>query len=285
MVPSETKALSARWTERIWRAPDSRGLVAALIVLIVGGATIWLIVDAASRATPVAGLLIVAALFYGIISERLNEFSGPGGWSAKFIETAGKSIQHADAVIRYKPVDVNFLPKGTPEETMQRLIEAHEDTRPLVLTLTLGQAYDSTSFASLLTAFATVPNFRGVAVLSESGRLVAYSSVRQISWLASDNCSVSRDKLLAYIFRKNEDDIIKHISMSVITASNGSSYADVLERALEDNLTCVAIVDKYNRLCGIIDRDRLSAALVLSLTLSAQGKDAGRVGDDIHTAM
>jgi CBS-domain-containing membrane protein len=154
-----------------------------------------------------------------------------------------------------------------------------------VLTLTLGQAYDSTSFASLLTAFATVPNFRGVAVLSESGRLVAYSSVRQISWLASDNCSVSRDKLLAYIFRKNEDDIIKHISMSVITASNGSSYADVLERALEDNLTCIAIVDKYNRLCGIIDRDRLSAALVLSLTLSAQGKDAGRVGDDIHTAM
>jgi hypothetical protein len=61
------------------------------------------------------GLLIVATLFYGIISEILSEFTAPGGWSAKFIETAGKSIKYTDAVIRYKSLDVNFLQKGTHE--------------------------------------------------------------------------------------------------------------------------------------------------------------------------
>jgi hypothetical protein len=141
------------------------------------------------RSTPITGLLIVSTLFYVIISERLNEFTGPGGWSAKFSEDADKSIRNADAVFDYKPLDVNFLPKGTPEETMRHLVESHVDMRPLVLTLTLGQSYDSISFASLLTAFATVVNFRGIAVFAENGRLVAYSSVRQMPWLASVDCS------------------------------------------------------------------------------------------------
>jgi CBS-domain-containing membrane protein len=194
----------------------------------------------------------------------------PGGWSAKFSEDAKKSIRDANAVFDYKPLDVNFLPKGSPEETMHRLVEAHDDARPLVLTLALGQTYDSRSFASLLTAFATVPNFRGVAVLGEGDRLVAYSSVRQISWLASDDCGSLRESLLKYVHDKQEDDIIHHISMSVVTASNGSSYAEVLRKVLDANLSCIAIIDKHHRLCGIVDRDRLSAALVLSLTSSVQ---------------
>jgi hypothetical protein len=287
MAASGIRALSIEWIGRIWRARDSRGLAAALIVLIVGGVMISLIVDTGSRSTPMTGLLIVATLFYGIISERLSEFTAPGGWSAKFIETAGKSIKNADAVIRYKSLDVNFLPKGTPEETMRHLVDSHDDTRPLVLTLTLGQVYDSKAFASLLTAFATVPNFRGIAVIGETGRLVAYSSARQIAWLSSSYCDESRNKLLRYIHEKNEDEITKHICMSVIAASNGSSYAEVLRKTLEDNLSCIAIVDKYNKLCGIVDRDRLSAFLVLSLTSSAQGKDAGvdRAVDNVPTTM
>jgi hypothetical protein len=212
--------------------------------------------------------LVVALVFYGIISERLNEFTGPGGWSAKFSEDADKSISNAGAVIDYKSLDVNFLPKASPEETMRHLTEAHDDTRPLVLTLTMGQSYGSQSFASLLTAFATASNFRGVAVLGEGGRLVAYSSARQISWLASNDCASSRENLLSYIQERKEDDVIKHISMSIISASNGTSYSDVLGIILDANLSCIAIVDKYHRLCGIVDRDRLSAALVLSLTSS-----------------
>ena len=196
MATSETSRLWASWIEGIWRARDSRGLAAALIVLIVRGVTILLIMDPGSRSTPMTGLLIVSTIFYGIISERLNEFTGPGGWSANFSEDAEKSIRYANAVIDYKPLNVNFLPKGTPEETMRHLVESHDDTRPLVLTLTLGQSYDSMSFASLLTAFATVPNFRGVAVLGEGGRLVAYSSARQISRLASVDCAPSRKSLL-----------------------------------------------------------------------------------------
>jgi CBS-domain-containing membrane protein len=80
--------------------------------------------------------------------------------------------------------------------------------------------------------------------------------------------------------------VINHISMSVITASNGSSYAEVLREVLESNLNCIAVVDKYHRLCGIVDRDRLSAALVLSLTSSVQ-HDTGvrRRLDDKPTAM
>lgn len=69
--------------------------------------------------------------------------------------------------------------------------------------------------------------------------------------------------------------------MSVITASNGSSYAQVLRKALKENLTCIAIVDEHNKLCGIVDRDRLTAALVLSLTLSVQRRaGTDRTEDD-----
>ena len=176
--------------------------------------------------------------------------------------------------------------KELPRKRCAILSRLRDDTRPLVLTLTLSRSYKSVSFASLLTAFATAPNFRGVAILGESGRLVAYSSVRQISWLASDYCSSSRQTLLKDILNKNEAGVINHISMSDIAASDGSSYADVLRKAFKENLTCIAIVDEHYTLCGIVDRDRLTAALVLSLTSSVQRKvGAGRAEENDKPAV
>lgn len=273
MTSQATERPTIKWIEKNLEETDRRGLTIALIVLIIGGVVIALTVERKSAGVPITGLLFVSAIFYGVISKRITEFAAPGGWSAKFIETAQKSIRNTDAVFHYTPVDVNFQDKGTLEESMQRLVALHDDIRPLVLTLNLGIKYESESFAALLTAFATVPNFRGVAVLSNSGALIAYSSARQISWLSSIHCDVARSALLQYVENNDESKIIKHISMSSVRVTNGSSYIYVLNKALEKNLTCIAVVDEDNKLCGIVDIDRLAAALVLSVALSVQGGD------------
>jgi CBS-domain-containing membrane protein len=71
------------------------------------------------------------------------------------------------------------------------------------------------------------------------------------------------------------------MSMSTVSAYNGASYTDVLRKTIEENLSCIAIIDNHNKLCGIVDRDRFSAALVLSLIEAAEGKDVsgGQVGN------
>jgi hypothetical protein len=102
--------------EAVWSSPDpsARALI-AVVVLLVGGLGLTLLIDRPNRATPITGLLILAVIVYGVASGRLSEFSGPGGWRAKFSEAAGKPVKDLLAIITPTIIGVDLILHGTPE--------------------------------------------------------------------------------------------------------------------------------------------------------------------------
>ena len=73
-------------TERAFGSPEFRASAAAIIATVVGIVLVAIlqkglgITDGATIVT----LLLVPLLIYGIVSGRLLELTGPGGWGAKF---------------------------------------------------------------------------------------------------------------------------------------------------------------------------------------------------------
>jgi hypothetical protein len=85
---------------RLGRSHNNRDIIAVLVVLVfllLAIPGLWLAkskLGIGDSATLIA-LLVVPLLLYGIVSGRLKEFSGPGGWGAKFAE---------------QPVDLSLVP-------------------------------------------------------------------------------------------------------------------------------------------------------------------------------
>jgi hypothetical protein len=220
------------------------------------------------------GLLILAAIAYGVVSGRLSEFSGPGGLRAKFSEAAGKPVEELKAIISPTLLGVHSLLKGMPKDMMESLDHKRADKEPFAVTMTFGDDYREQQdlFSPLLSYLATFRNFRGVAVLDRDGRLIAYSPARQVVWLGSTQCTDLQRRLLRDIAERKCEDIQNHVVMTNVAVSFGSTFADTLDLALSQNLPGIAVVDDAKRFWAIIDRDRLMGLLILSLARIAQGK-------------
>lgn len=82
------KQIKAEDGQRTSASRDLRALAAAAGATVIGIALVAVLqkgVGIADSATTVA-LLLVPLLVYGIVSGRLRELTGPGGWGAKFAE-------------------------------------------------------------------------------------------------------------------------------------------------------------------------------------------------------
>jgi hypothetical protein len=72
-----------------WPAAEKRGIGAALAVLVVG---IFLAYVKIGESATLIALLLVPLVVYGIASGRIQEFSAPGGWAAKFRDAVKEKI-------------------------------------------------------------------------------------------------------------------------------------------------------------------------------------------------
>jgi hypothetical protein len=272
--------------EAVWSSPDQSALIAVVVVLLVGGLGLTLLIDEPHRATPMTGLLILAVIVYGVASGRLSEFSGPGGWRAKFSEAAEQPVKELTAIITPTTIGLDEILHGTTKAMIESLDKKRADKEPFTVTMTFGDDYQERLdlFSPLLSYLATFRNFRGVAVIDRDKRLIAYSPARQIVWLGSTQCTELQGHLLQHIAERKYEDIQNHVLMTNVSVSFGSTFADTLGLALSQNLPGIAVVDDANKFWAIIDRDRLMGLLILSLTRIAQGKRSSPLTPDDRTS-
>lgn len=213
--------------------------------------------------------LLCPLLIYGVVSGRLTEFSGPGGWGAKFAQATIDPVT--------SPIDVTSaqdIPKVALPETLQKIQQIHSG-KPVVLTLTLGTPSSSAGFgaypvANAIANLLAYPNFRFVVFLHPDRRLLCYIP----GWLlkpALESGSPGGNALMNAANSGNPDVVRGYPGMRTETISPSTTNAQALQAMEKLEIDAIPVVDPSDgRLAGVVSRDRILSGMLLALAKGAK---------------
>jgi hypothetical protein len=261
--------------DRRSRLPE-RDLIAgatALLFLVLGFAAIYVVAKVADveDGAVLAAVLIVPALLYLMLSGRVNERKGPAGLEVRLSAVANQTIpvhgqDAAGPGLSYEAL--RAVETGRRESFLRR-IQDITPTEPVLLTLTLGsESINADAAANYARGLTQFPRFRFVAILDTAGDLISYMDERAFRHLVEADV-VDAQELLTNIAQKNVGEIRKSAGMIVDTVTPDTSIADAL-REMERLRLNALLVTENHQVRGIVERDRLANALLLSLIESSQ---------------
>jgi len=219
-----------------------------------------------------AALLVVPALIYLLLSGRVSELKGPAGLEVRLSEVAKQTIpgpgkERSAGTLAYEAVQA--VEKGRKESFSSRVSDITAE-EPVVLTLTLGSGpIDGAAAADYVTGLTQFPRFRFVAVLDSHGKLISYMEERAFRHIIEANVTDAHE-LLNNIHLKNVGAVREFPGMIVPTVTPGTSIADALRKMQRLRLNAL-LVTQDGRVTGVVERERLANALLLSLVDNASG--------------
>jgi hypothetical protein len=234
-------------------------LVAAVGVLLIMK---WL-VGSVDGATFVA-VLLFPLIVYAVVSGRVAEFTGPGGWGAKF-RTAATSQVETSGIIE-NAEDLQAVEKGGLRD-LGRAVEQLNPDLPNALTLRVGRSgyYHPEAILRYLKALLAVgPSTYVVFVEYETGQFVGSANASQV--VAILEAGPTRDDFMAELESGGEaafEDLGFLVRESL---SPDDSNNQALEKFLDTNADALVVVSvDGQKPVGIVDRNRLMTKLMVKL--------------------
>ena len=213
-----------------------------------------------------AVVLIVPALLYLMLSGRVNEFKGPGGLEVRLSAVAQQTIpvhgtEAQGGALAYE--ELRAVETGRRESFLRR-IQDITPREPVILTLTLGsKAINGEAAANYARGLTQFPRFRFVAVLDSSGHLISYMDERAFRHLVEADV-IDAQQLLNNIEQSNVGEIRRSAGMISDTVTPETNIADALREMERLRLNALLVTD-HGQVKGIVERERLANALLLSL--------------------
>jgi CBS domain-containing protein len=251
-------------------ARDLSALAMALLFVLLGFAAIYVIAQVAEvkDGAVLAAVLIVPALLYLMLSGRVNELKGPAGLEVRLAEVAKQTIpvpgkDSPAGALAYE--ELREVETGRRESFLRRISDI-TPAEPVILTLTLGShSIDAGAAANYARGLAQFPRFRFVAILDsdEHGQLVSYMEESAFRHLIEADVFDAQE-LLNNIEHKNVGAVRAFPGMVVTTVTPQTSIAGAL-REMERLRLNALLVTEDGRVKGIVERERLANALLLSL--------------------
>jgi CBS domain-containing protein len=246
-------------------------LAGAVVFLLLGFAGIYVVVKVAGEkdGTVLAALLIIPALLYLLLSGRVKDLKGPAGLELTLAEVANRSIpmpDHAHGTRELSFEKIESIAKGRTATLDERIKQIPPDT-PVVLTFTLGSAIDGHAAANYAKRLTQLRRFRHVAIVDSQGKLVSYMEERAFRHTmdVDDPSGVTSAMTLVNNIRDKQLGEVKAFpGMIHHTVSPRTSIAQALRKMERTHLNAMLVVDK-GVIRGIVERDRLANALLLSL--------------------
>lgn len=251
---------------------DVKGLIAAGGALTASVVVFW-IMSRANGFDSVSFIGILAALLiiYGAVSGRITEFTGPGGWGAKFREAAAESVDPEAGILMTEMDEAQMIEKMGLSSLLDR-VATLSPGKPTLLTVRGGRGedyYQTYALADYLNAVRQVSGRTLLAVLDDAGRLVATGEAAHIAPILQGHDGQGQD----FIDHLNSDSIDWARSHKALTTkrlrADQSSEAALVEM-FNDDTDLLVVVDAQDKPVGVVERDKLVARLVLKLTKAAQ---------------
>jgi len=222
-------------------------------------------------------MLILLVLVYGVASGRLTEFTGPGGWGAKFHEVAASTID-ADK-LDLTDTEMQNIPKMGLLE-IERKVQSIAPGKPIVLSLTLGRGYYNVdTLRTYVQSLMRFPTFRFVVFLAADGTLASYMPPQTLSALlapvspppvpAPPAPSGSGVDLVAAVNTGDYARVSGYIGMFTKTISVKASNWEALEAMESVGLDAIVVVDESRIPRGVAERGRIMSRLMAALAKSS----------------
>jgi len=247
---------------------DASALAASILFLGLGFGAIYIVAQVADVKDGVvlAAVLIVPALLYLLLSGRVSDFKGPGGIEVRLSEVASQPIpmpnkDAASGTLSYERV--RAVERGRTESFLEHIRDITPDD-PVVLTLTLGSGpIDGKAAADYARGLTQFPRFRFVAIVDSHGKLISYMQESAFRHLVESDV-VDTVALLSHIEHKDVGAVRAYPGMIVSSVTRRTSIAESL-REMERLRTNALLVTQDGRIDGIVERDHVANALLLSL--------------------
>jgi CBS domain-containing protein len=234
---------------------------AALSLLIIAVAKSQL--GVAESATLIA-LILIPLIVYGVVSGRLTEFKGPGGWSATFKKVSSQAVELTGVAIE----DTVMIEKMGPRETLLQF-EQTQAGKPVIMTLTLGnQNYIANAIRSVVKDTAQYPEFKFVVFVEQQGKVVSYAPVRKFR-MELERDQARSERLVAAINSGMADEVRHFPEMRIETVSRTTSNADALEKMEKLKLDAILAVDENDKPIGVVERQHIVNQMVMTLAKRA----------------
>ena len=233
-------------------------VVAVLILLMMK----WLL-GSVDGATFVA-ILLVPLIVYAVVSGRVAEFTGPGGWGAKFRSAATSQVETSGIIENTE--DLQAVEKGGLRELSGAVAQLKPDL-PNALTLRVGRRdyYQADAILRYLRALMAVgPSTYVVFVANESGQFVGSASASQvIAILESDP---ARGEFMDALEFGGPDSFREQGFLVSQSLKPDDSNDVALRMFLDTNAQALVVVsDDGRKPIGIVDQARLMTKLMVKL--------------------
>jgi hypothetical protein len=248
---------------------DLNALIVAVLFLELALGAIWLARNelGLTDSAILIALLILPLLLYGVASGRLTEFSGPGGWGAKFREAAQQPVDLSLTPVDLNNTDVDTIRKSTHRELQDWLRQGRiREGRPLIMTMTLGQGtYAIEALRRYLHDLSQFPTFKFVVVVDAQGRLVGYVPPRTLK-RALEFSPAAIESLIAAINTRDEAAVREFPGMLTERISRRTTNAEALEEMEKLGVDALVVVDEATaRVIAVVDRDHILSRMISAL--------------------
>jgi CBS domain-containing protein len=208
-------------------------------------------------------LLLAPIIIYLIFSGRLTEFRA-GGLEAKFVSIANMSVELSSETIEPSVNEMEIVAKGGARE-LQRQLQRLDESKPIILTLTLGKEgyYNQEVWLRYMEALSQYRNFKFVVVLDQENDFLAYIP----AWAM---LQILKMGALGYefVWIINEGkirELRQYPGVVTKTISTKSTNLEALREMTDQNLEALVVIDEKRKLKGIVEREQVLSKLLLGM--------------------
>jgi hypothetical protein len=247
-------------------------ILAAVLTLVVGVSLHWHFnkYNWAPQSTEFIALLTLPILIYVLVSGRLTELSGPGGWGAKFQTfqthvqaSVGKQDAGEKAEILSDAEAIQVL--TGPVQELSTLIADLDPRSSSATILEVGRPhhYKIEAIGQYLKALIAVgaPAYV-VFVDAESGKFIGSTSANQLSALLADDGAAK--EFIAKL--EGQPRMFGRLGF-LVTESLTSDDTNIaaLQKFVSTHADALVIIEDRRKPIGVVDRNRLMTKLLLKL--------------------
>lgn len=246
---------------------ERRAIIIALIFLLLGILAVWLakqFLDIEGDAIFVT-ILLVPTLVYLIISGRLTELKAPGGLEAKFAGIADQSVEPTSETIESSVRDMEIMVKGGVRE-LQKQTRRLDESRPIILTLTLGRQgyYNRDALLRYVEGLLQYRTFKFVVILDQENNFVAY--IPAWTMLQILRMEALGEEFVGIINDGNVRELQQYPGVVIRTISIESTNVDALQEMTEQNLEALIVIGRDRKLKGVVEREQIISKLLLGVS-------------------
>lgn len=252
------------WTDRI------KPLIGAIISFLVVLGTVLLIWQFLSIQDPLLTIIVFLTpiVVYLVLDGKLASISGPG-FEARFAAAAKQRVGGAYKRVGSLIEPVNQDIEKAPVDHLEEQIANIDPSRPLVLTLRMGQDYSAGALMEYVRSLVRLRGFVAIIVLDETGRLVGWirPSELLVRGGGSDQSQSSVvAKLIAAVAEHEVDAFVSMSGWNSETVSTKDHAVDALQAMIESGEDVFVVVDENSRFKGVIRLEELIAQIMVDMT-------------------